>query len=326
MSKILKKIAVFTSGGDAPGMNACIRAVVRTALANGIEVMGIIRGLQGMLDNDLVPLTSDSVANIMQRGGTILKSSRCPGFKTAEGRKLAYKNLSKAGIQGLVAIGGNGTFTGMLHFSREHGIPFIGLPGTIDNDLYGTDQTIGFDTAVNTAIQAIDKLRDTAESHDRTFFVEVMGRDAGFLALHAGLACGAEAIFIPEEYKQVDAWLAKVKRTRRKKSFSIIVVCEGESEGSVYQIAYKYKQVFPDIDQRVSVIGHLQRGGSPTASDRNLASLLGAEAVKMLAEGKTGVALGWQKGKISSTPIEKAISGKKKIDPDYLYLMHVLSS
>jgi len=321
-----EKIAVFTSGGDAPGMNACIRAIVRSAYSSGIGILGIVRGLQGMIDNDIIPLEPVSVANIIQRGGTILKSSRSKDFLTIEGRKIAFHNLQAAGITGLIAIGGDGTYSAMREFNSEYGIPYIGLPGTIDNDLFGTEYTIGFDTAVNTAISAIDKLRDTAESHDRTFFVEVMGRDAGFIALHAGLAAGAEAVFIPEEQQQIEAWLKKIAVNKRKKSFSIIVVSEGENESNTYQIAEKYKALFPEKECRVCVIGHIQRGGNPTAFDRNLASLLGAEAVTRLSGNESGIALGWMQGCINATPIEVAIKGNKRIQDQYLQLLHRLSS
>jgi 6-phosphofructokinase 1 len=324
MAKPPKHIGVFTSGGDSPGMNAGIRAAVRTALAKRLKVSGIVRGLQGMIDNDIIPLQAESVANIIHRGGTILKSSRCPAFRTVEGRQLAHQHLQAAGIEALVVIGGDGSYAAMQEFHKEYGMPFIGLPGTIDNDLYGTDYTIGFDTAVNTAIEAIDRLRDTAESHDRTFFVEVMGRDAGYIALHAGLAAGAEAIFIPEQAGQVETWMDSLKKNTRKKSFHIIVVSEGETEGKVFDIAERYKKAFPENDTRVSVIGHLQRGGSPSAFDRNLASMLGAEAVNRLLAGESNLALGWQKGGISATEIALAIKGNKKIAPLYLELMHVL--
>lgn len=324
MAKPPKHIAVFTSGGDSPGMNAGIRAVVRTATTKGMKVSGIVRGLQGMIDNDIIPLQPESVANIIHRGGTILKSSRCPAFRTVEGRQAAYRNLAAAGIDALVVIGGDGSYAAMQEFNKEFGLPFVGLPGTIDNDLYGTEFTIGFDTAVNTAIEAIDRLRDTAESHDRTFFVEVMGRDAGYIALHAGLAAGAEAIFIPEEEGQVDAWMHSMKARTRKKSFHIIVVSEGETEGKVFDIAERFKKAFPAIDTRVSVIGHLQRGGSPSAFDRNLASMLGAEAVNRLLAGESNIALGWQKGTISATGIALAIKGHKQIDRQYLQLLHML--
>lgn len=277
-----------------------------------------------MIDNDIMALQPDSVSNIIHRGGTILKSSRCPAFLTKEGRQLAYDNLRSHGIDALVAIGGDGTYAAMQEFHREFGLPFIGMPGTIDNDLYGTDYTIGFDTAINTAIEAIDRLRDTAESHDRTFFVEVMGRDAGFIALHAGLAGGAEAIFIPEEDGQVDAWMSRMQQRTRKKAFHIIVVSEGETEGNTYDIADRFRKTFPEIDTRVTVIGHLQRGGSPTAFDRNLASLLGAAAVNRLLAGESNLAMGWSKGEISATEVVLAIKGSKRIDRHFLELMQVL--
>ena len=278
----MKRIAVFTSGGDAPGMNACIRAVVRGGLHYGVEVFGIIRGYNGMIKGDIIPLNSQSVSNIIQRGGTILKSARSKEFMTAEGRKKAYEQLKSHGIEGLVAIGGNGTFTGAEIFYNEYQIPTVGAPGTIDNDLFGTDNTIGYDTAVNTALDAIDKIRDTADSHERIFFIEVMGRDSGYIAVQSGISGGAESILIPEERQTVDDVVATLKAGfQKKKSSSIVIVAEGDEEGHAATVAEKIKQTIDvPVDIRVTNLGHIQRGGSPSAYDRILASRLGLGAIE----------------------------------------------
>ncbi|MEM6804842.1 MAG: 6-phosphofructokinase, partial [Bacteroidota bacterium] len=274
----MKSIGVYTSGGDAPGMNACVRAVVRTCIYHGIEVWGIRRGYEGMIESDFVKMDASSVSNIIQRGGTILKSSRSDRFRTVEGRKKAFKNLKKAGIEGMVAIGGDGTFAGARAFSSEHPIPIVGAPGTIDNDLYGTDFTIGYDTALNTAMEGIDKIRDTADSHSRIFFVEVMGRDAGFIALNSGIAAAAEAVLIPEEETIIEDIIKKLEQGRQKDS-NIIVVAEGDDAGGAFEVAKKVEEKY-DYQTRVVVLGHIQRGGSPTCADRVLASRMGMAAVE----------------------------------------------
>jgi len=322
----MQKIAVFTSGGDAPGMNACIRAVVRTAIYYNIEIMGIMRGYDGMIQNELIPLDSRSVANIIQRGGTILKSARSDEFRTYEGRKKAFESLKSNGVEGIICIGGNGTYTGANVFYNEFGIPSIGVPGTIDNDLYGTDFTIGYDTALNTATEAIDKIRDTADSHNRVFLVEVMGRDSGFIALAVGIAGGAEAVLIPEDQKdELKLFEMFSKRKESKKSFSIIVVAEGE-EGGASTIAIKLKQQFPELDIRTTILGHIQRGGSPTARDRILSTRLGVSAVERLLAGGKNECVGMVNNKIHYTSFKEAVDNKKPL-PDYiLSLIEILSS
>ena len=272
MGKI-RKIGVLTSGGDAPGMNAAIRGVTRTAIFNGIEVVGIRHGYQGLIDANFIPLEASSVSDIIQRGGTILKTARCEAFKTPEGRAKAYNNLKEAQIDGVVVIGGDGSFTGARIFNEEYDLPFVGIPGTIDNDIFGTDYTIGYDTALNTVVEAVDKIRDTASAHNRMFFVEVMGAEAGFIALYSGIATGAEAILIPEiKGEQRDLKKMIEDGNIRKKSSNLIIVAEGETEGGAFAIAEKLKNEFSGYDIRVSVLGHLQRGGSPTAIDRVNAS------------------------------------------------------
>jgi len=322
-----KTIAVFTSGGDSPGMNACIRAVVRTATGQGLKVFGIIRGFQGMIDGDFRELESHDVSNIIQRGGTILKTARSKEFLTPEGRKKAFANLQKHGIHAVIAIGGDGTFAGCKVFNEEFSIPFIGLPGTIDNDLIGTDFTIGYDTAINNVVQAVDKIRDTADSHDRLFIIEVMGKDAGFIALRAGIGCGAEAILVPETTTYMDELIAKLRSGwKRKKSSSIVIVAEGDDAGGAYAVAERVKTELPHFDTRVSILGHLQRGGSPTAMDRVLASRLGNEAVNALIAGRHNVALGIVCNKVEYTPFEKAIKHHTSLSPQLLELAEVLSS
>ena len=322
----MKKIGVFTSGGDAPGMNACIRAVVRSAAFHKVEVMGIKRGYQGMIDDEFINLQKSDVANIIQNGGTMLKTARSKEFMTPEGRQKAYQNIQKHGIEGLVCIGGNGTYTGAGIFFEEFGIPSIGAPGTIDNDLYGTDYTIGFDTAVNTALDAIDKIRDTADAHNRIFFIEVMGRDSGFIALNAGIAGGSEGILLPEvmnDYEALKSHFADDKR--RTKEFSIVIVAEGETEGKTYQLAERFKADFPECDLRVTVLGHVQRGGRPTANDRILASLLGNAAVEQLLAGKTNLCVGVINHALALVSFQEAINSKKTIDPSLWQLSKVLS-
>ncbi|MCY7357848.1 MAG: 6-phosphofructokinase [Rudanella sp.] len=323
----MKRIAVFTSGGDAPGMNACIRAVVRGAVYHGIEVFGIRRGYNGMINGDIFQMTSHSVSNIVQRGGTILKSARSKEFMTVEGRKKAYDQLQKFGIEGLVAIGGNGTFTGATIFYDEYGIPTVGAPGTIDNDLYGTDYTIGFDTAVNTALEAIDKIRDTADSHDRIFFIEVMGRDSGYIAIQSGIAGGAEMVMVPEVLTPISEVVNVLKQGwSRQKSSSIIVVAEGEEEGNAVEVAEKIrKQVDPDIDMRVTTLGHIQRGGIPTAYDRILASRLGLGALEGLMDGHKNEMAGVINNELVYTPFRDTIRLPKPINQDLLRMVKILS-
>lgn len=311
---IVKRIGIFTSGGDSPGMNACIRAAVRTCLAYGIEPYGIRRGYEGMIEDDIHPLNAGSVSNIIQYGGTVLKTARSAEFRTPEGRAKAAANLKKNGIEGLICIGGNGSYTGAMYLQKEHGIPSIGCPGTIDNDLAGTDYTIGFDTAVNTAMDAIDRIRDTAESHGRVFFVEVMGRDSGYIGLYAGLAGGAEGILIPEKGNQFDVLIKQYEQKSRKKEFSIYVVAEGDEEGKALELSSRFLQHYPESDTRVVVLGHIQRGGKPSASDRILASRLGAHAVKGLTEGLSNCAVGVIKDEIVYTSFEEAIKGKKELN------------
>jgi 6-phosphofructokinase 1 len=305
----MKKIAVFTSGGDAPGMNACIRAIVRAAVHHHVEVMGIRKGYKGMIEDDFVPLQSNSVSYILQRGGTILGSARSEEFKTAEGRKKAYNNLKKHGIEGIVAIGGDGTFTGAKFFMEEYpDIAIVGTPGTIDNDLFGTDFTIGYDTAINTAMQAIDSIKDTADAHDRLFFVEVMGRDAGFIAMRAGIAAGAKAILVPESKTNIDELVQLLlDNAKKRKLANIVVVAEGNDGGGAVQIAEKVKARTNIFDIRVTILGHMQRGGSPTCMDRVLASRVGVAAVEALCAGKRGIMLGQLHREISETPFDKAI-------------------
>jgi 6-phosphofructokinase 1 len=323
----IKRIGVLTSGGDAPGMNACIRAVVRTAAYYNIECYGILRGYQGMIDNEIKRIESKDVANIIQRGGTILKTSRSEMFMTKEGRKIAYDNLIRAGIDGLVLIGGDGTFRGAQVFYDEHKIPSIGIPGTIDKDLAGTDFTIGYDTAINTVVQAIDKIRDTADSHDRMFFVEVMGRDAGFIALSSGISVGAEAILVPETPTYIDQLIEKIENGyKRKKLCHIIVVAEGDEEGGALQIANKVKEKFNNIETRVSVLGHIQRGGSPSCNDRLLASRLGYAGVVALLDGKWNYMVGVINDKIAYTPLSKANKQEPMINDELIKIVEVLSS
>lgn len=323
----MKKIAVFTSGGDAPGMNACIRAVVRTALHEGLQVVGIRRGYQGMIDGEFIQMDAHTVSNIIQLGGTILRSARCEAFRTPEGRQQAFRQLQKAGIEGVVAIGGDGTFSGAQVFMEEHPeIPFVGCPGTIDNDLYGTDFTIGYDTAINTAMNAIDNIKDTANAHDRLFFVEVMGRDAGFIALSAGIASGAEAVLVPESKTDLDH-LIQVLETgyRHKKNSSIVVVAEGDDAGGAFEIADKVKKRFDHYEIKVSILGHVQRGGRPTCMERVRASRLGMEAVRALMAGKSGVMIGQIHQEIVHTPFEQACKHHQELNPIMLEMVNILS-
>lgn len=308
-------------------MNAAIRAVVRTGLYHNLEVFGITRGYMGMIDDDIVPMHSRSVANIIQRGGTILKSARCKDFYEYEGRKKAYENLKKHGIEGLVVIGGDGSFKGAQKFSTEFDIPCIGLPGTIDKDMAGTDHTIGFDTAVNTAVEAIDKIRDTADAHDRLFIIEVMGRDAGYIALHSGIATGAENILIPEAKTNIEELISSLEdKQRRKKLVNLIVVAEGDEFGGADEVAKVVKDRLPDMDTRVCILGHIQRGGSPSCLDRLVASRLGYAAVESLMEGRHNVMIGIVNNKLHYTPLDLAVKAKQKIDKEWLKIVKILAS
>lgn len=308
-------------------MNACVRAVVRTAIANGIECVGIKRGYQGMIEGDFVKLEAHSVSNIIQRGGTILKSSRSEQFRTQEGRQMAFNRLGEAGIEGLVAIGGDGTFTGAKLFYSEYKIPTIGIPGTIDNDLYGTDYTIGYDTALNTVVDAIDKIRDTADSHNRLFFVEVMGRDAGFIALNSGIAGGAEMVLIPETKTYIEQVVEKLEQGwRRKKASSIIVVAEGDETGGAMEVAKAVKEKFNEYDARVVVLGHIQRGGSPTCMDRVLASRLGVAAVEGLLDGLGNLMVGIVNDEVKHTSFAQAIKHEAKLDTKLMRVVEILST
>lgn len=323
MQKI-SKIAIFTSGGDAPGMNAAIRAVVRAGLYHGLEVYGVRRGYDGMVQGEIDQMDAKSVANIIQRGGTILKTARSQEFRTVEGREKAFQQLGKHGIDALVAIGGDGTFSGASQFIMEHNIPILGIPGTIDNDLEGTDFTIGYDTAINTVIEAVDKIRDTAESHDRLFVVEVMGRDSGLIALRSGIGVGAEAVIIPEIKIDYEAVLERLDRVRKNKSSRIIIVAEGDEGG--FSVADRIKKRFPQYDVRISILGHIQRGGSPTCMDRVLASRLGVAAVEGLLEGRTGEMVGLKKGEIGFTPFKNAVKHIGTVNEHLLKIVHQLST
>lgn len=322
----IKCIGVLTSGGDAPGMNAAIRAVTRTAIYNGIAVKGILRGYRGLINNEIVEFHSNSVSNIIQQGGTILRTARCPEFTTAEGRKTAYENMCNAGIDALVAIGGDGTITGARIFAEEYNIPIVALPGTIDNDLSGTDSTIGFDTALNTIMQCVDKIRDTATSHERLFFVEVMGHTAGYLALNGALATGAEAAIIPEMETEDDQLKTLIDNGFRKsKNSAIVLVAENPKTGGAMGLAERVKREYPQYDARVTILGHLQRGGSPSAFDRILSSRLGSAAITALQEGQRNVMTGIRNGEIVYVPFSQAISHTKKISHDMIDLVRVLS-
>ena len=321
------RIGVFCSGGDSPGMNAALRAVVRTALYLGYEPIGIFRGYEGMIAGEMTPLDASAVSGIIQRGGTILRSGRSAAFLTPEGRKKAYENLQKWHIAKLVAIGGDGTFKGAATFLAEYpDIQIIGLPGTIDNDLYGTELTIGFDTAVNIAVEAIDRLRDTAAAMGRLFLVEVMGRDAGFIALHTAVASGAEAVLVPETPTDFDAIVRVLERGwKRHKTSSIIVVAEGDEAGGALKAAQELQKRFPHYEIRATVLGHIQRGGAPTATDRLLGSLLGSAAVERLHEGASGAMVGLQKGEVVLTPFAQAVKTHAPLNPLLLKLVEILS-
>ncbi len=323
----MKRVGVFTSGGDSPGMNACIRAVVRGAIYHGVEVYGIRYGYDGMIKGEIFEMTAHSVSNIIQKGGTILKSARSEEFRTKEGRQKAYDTLSAKGIEGLVCIGGDGSFTGAKIFFEEFGMPIVGAPGTIDNDIYGTDFTIGFDTAVNTAIEAIDKIRDTADSHDRIFFIEVMGRDSGYIAIRSGICGGAELVMVPETATSIADVIDTLDRERkRSKTSSIVVVAEGDEAGNAMEIAAKVKQKLKDADIRVTTLGHVQRGGAPSAKDRILASRMGLSAIEGLINGRKNVMAGVMKDELVYTPIEHAITIKKSLSRDLLRMVDIFNN
>lgn len=327
MAKKVTKIGVLTSGGDAPGMNAAVRAVVRTGIYYGLEVFGIMRGYTGMVENDIIPMHSRSVANIIQRGGTILKTARCKEFLQKEGRQKAYDNLKALGIDGLVIIGGDGSFRGADVFSREFDIPCIGIPGTIDKDIAGTDFTIGFDTAVNTAVASIDKIRDTADAHDRLFIIEVMGRDAGYIALHSGIATGAEHILIPERKTDMEELIRSLQeKERRKKLVNMVVVAEGDEFGGGDQVSALIKERLPNVDTRLCILGHIQRGGSPTCIDRLIASRMGYAAVECLLEGRHNVMVGILNNRMQYTLLEKAVKSKQKISDEWMKIVKILAS
>lgn len=322
----MKNIAVFCSGGDSPGMNAAVRAVVRTTIHYGLKAYGIMRGYEGMIDGDITEMDSRSVSNILQMGGTILQTARSERFMTKEGRKMAYQHLVNADIEGIVAIGGNGTFTGAKVLMKEYPeLKMVGLPGTIDNDLFGTDFTIGYDTAINTAMEAIDKIKDTANAHNRLFFVEVMGRDAGFIAMRTAIATGAEAVLVPEYPTDLDHLIGQLQDNFRKKRASVVIVSEGDDAGGAFEVARRVKEKLPDQDTRVAILGHIQRGGSPSCADRVLASRLGMEAVKALINGKKGVMIGQWHGEIAFTPFSKAIKHHQRLSPTLLEMVEVLS-
>lgn len=322
----IKTIGILTSGGDAPGMNAAIRAVTRTAIYKGFKVKGILRGYKGLVHNEIIDLESNSVSNIIQLGGTILKTARCKEFQTAEGRKLAYDNMVAAGIDALVVIGGDGSLRGASIFADEFNVPIVGLPGTIDNDLGGTDWTIGYDTALNTVMECVDKIRDTASSHERLFFVEVMGNTAGYLALNGAIATGSEAAIIPEIEEEIDQ-LAELINTgfRKSKNSAIVIVAENPKTGGAMGLAERVKKEFPQYDARVTILGHIQRGGSPTARDRILASQMGVAAVEALVEGQRNVMIGKQKGEYVNIPFIKAINPTTTINRDKLNMVRILS-
>ncbi len=318
----------MTSGGDSPGMNAAIRSVVRTCAFHKVKCVGIYRGYQGLIEGDMVEMSARSVRNIINRGGTILKSARSQEFRTKEGRKKAHENLLKNGVDALVVIGGDGSFTGGMIFNEEFGYPVIGIPGTIDNDIYGTKFTLGYDTALNTAVEAIDRIRDTASSHDRLFFIEVMGRDAGHIALNVGVGAGAEEILIPEENLGLDRLLESLEKSRiTGKTSSIVVVAEGDKTGkNVFELAEYVETNMPDYDIRVTVLGHVQRGGTPTCRDRVLASRMGVKAVETLIEGKSNFMVGISNDELNLTPLEQAVKGKSEIDKELIRVSDIMTT
>lgn len=321
----MKRIAVLTSGGDAPGMNACLRAVVRTAIYHKLEVVGFRHGYEGLINDEHLTLNQKSVANIIHRGGTVLKTARSKRFMTEEGVKKAADTLRKLEIDGLVVIGGDGTFRGAIELSKHIDIPIIGCPGTIDNDLVGTDFTIGYDTAINTVIEAVDKIRDTAESHDRVFIVEVMGRDAGLIAMRSGIGAGAEAILIPETKNDLTNLITRLKKSRKDKGSKIIIVAEGDESGGAYKVADEVKKHFPHFDMRISILGHIQRGGSPTCMERVNASRMGYSAVEGLLRGQKNAMVGIINGKVVYTPFSEAVKHIEQLDEDMVKMMEILS-
>ena len=324
--KKLQKIGVFTSGGDSPGMNAAIRAVTRAALANKLKVVGIRRGYQGMIEGDFINLKSSDVSGILQLGGTVLKTARSAEFRTAEGREKAFQQLKKADIDAVVVIGGDGSFTGALIMSQEYDISFVGIPGTIDNDMYGTDYTIGYDTALNTVVEAVDKIKDTARSHGRIFFVEVMGREAGLLALTSGIACGAEVILIPEakgDFNNLKKFLDK--GYKNKETSGIVMVAEGDEAGGAIKLAEEVRISHPDLDVRVSILGHIQRGGSPTAKDRVNATKMGVAAIDALIDDQKSIMIGLNNEKIVHVPFNKAVKLNHTIDFNLLEIQKLLN-
>ncbi|WP_396188353.1 6-phosphofructokinase [Flavobacterium sp.] len=327
MTTTIKKIGVLTSGGDAPGMNAAIRAVVRACAYYNVECIGIYRGYQGMIEGDFKEMGPRTVKNIINKGGTILKSARSKDFMTTEGRLQAYNHLKESGVDALVVIGGDGTFTGAEIFNNEFQFPIIGIPGTIDNDIYGTSHTLGYDTALNTVVEAIDKIRDTANSHNRLFFVEVMGRDAGHIALNAGIGGGAEEILIPEENLGLERLIDSLKKSKESgKTSSIVVVAEGDKIGkNVFELKDYVEENMPDYDVRVSVLGHMQRGGAPSCFDRVLASRLGVKAVEVLLDGKTNYMVGLLADKVVLTPLEQAIKGQSRVDDELVKVSDIIS-
>lgn len=327
MGKAIKKIGVLTSGGDAPGMNAAIRAIVRTCSYHDVMCVGIFRGFQGLVEGDFEVLGPRDVNYIINKGGTILKTARCNDFKTPEGRKAAYDNLKKAEIDALIIIGGDGSFTGGMFLSKEYDIPIMGIPGTIDNDIHGTSHTIGFDTALNTVVDAVDKIRDTASSHKRLFFVEVMGRDAGHIALNAGIGAGAEEILIPEENMGMERLLESLKKSKKSgKSSSIVIVAEGERLGkNVFELGEYVEENLPEYEVRVSVLGHMQRGGAPSCFDRVLASRLSVKAVETLLEGKRNYMVGLINDQVALTPLTKAVKGHSPIDQELLRVSDIIT-
>lgn len=322
----IKRIGVLTSGGDSPGMNAAIRAVVRASIYYGVEPIAIYEGYKGLIDNEMQAVNARSVANIINQGGTLLKSARCQEFLAKEGRAKAFANVQSAGLDALVIIGGDGSFTGAMLLEEEHGLPCIGVPGTIDNDIYGTDYTIGYDTALNTVVEAIDKIRDTATSHNRLFFIEVMGRDAGFIALNAGVAAGAEEILIPEQENNLEKLVSSLENSGRAgKTSSIIVVAEGDKSGGVFELARAVEEKFPAYEAKVTVLGHIQRGGRPTCSDRVLASRLGVAAVEALREGHSSIMVGIRDHQVVKTSFERAVSKQKPIDSHLMKVADIVT-
>ncbi len=327
MEKKITRVGVLTSGGDSPGMNAAIRAVVRTGIYYGLQVHGIMRGFQGLIEDDIYRMESRSVANIIQRGGTMLKTARCKEFFDYEGRKAAYENLKRRGIQGIIIIGGDGSFRGAVQFSKEFDLPCIGIAGTIDKDINGTDFTIGFDTAVNTAVEAIDKIRDTMDAHERIFIIEVMGRDAGYIALHSGIATGAENILIPERKTIMEDIIASLlEKERRKKLVNLIVVAEGDDFGGAYEVQKVLKEKLPNAEIRVCILGHIQRGGAPSCLDRIIASRMGYHAIESLMEGRYNVFVGILNNKMNYIPLEDAVKNKGKISEEWIKIVKILAS